>query len=189
MTTGSEDRTASPPVVALTGFMAAGKSTVSRALATLLHWRCIDLDWEIERRERRAVREIFKLYGENRFRRMETDALRSILDKLSVPTVIALGGGTFAQPENAKLLQIYGARVVFLRADLERLLLRCQTAGQRCGENPRPLAQDEAAFRALYEKRLASYNTADLTVNTEADKPEECARRIAEQLSLSPPEP
>ena len=41
-------RASSLPIVALTGFMAAGKSTVGRVLAAQLHWRFFDLDYEIE---------------------------------------------------------------------------------------------------------------------------------------------
>jgi len=48
----------------LIGFMGAGKSTVGRHLARKLGWKFVDLDEEIERRERRPIAEIFKEHGE-----------------------------------------------------------------------------------------------------------------------------
>ena len=64
-----------PPIVALTGFMAVGKSTIGRELACLLHWRIIDLDCEIERGAGLRVQEIFAQHGEPHFRRLESDSV------------------------------------------------------------------------------------------------------------------
>ena len=80
-------------MVALTGFMGAGKTTVGRSLANLLRWSFFDLDYEIELRQKLLVREIFQLHGESGFREIETETLRLVLQQASGPTVIALGGG------------------------------------------------------------------------------------------------
>ena len=45
--------------VYLVGFMAAGKTTVARALAKRLDWQAIDIDELIEQREHMTVSEIF----------------------------------------------------------------------------------------------------------------------------------
>ena len=95
-------------IVALTGFMGAGKTCVGRALAALLGWRFVDLDQEIELQQKATVREIFQGQGEARFREIETAALREMLEQVSAPTVIALGGGTFVQTGNADLLEKRG---------------------------------------------------------------------------------
>ncbi|SRR5579875_2216600 len=181
-------RASSLPIVALTGFMAAGKTTVGRALGFLLHWRVVDLDCEIEYRSHQRIHEIFAAYGEPRFRQIEADALHSVLERASAPTVIALGGGTFIQPENAKLLRRHGARVVFLELAIEELLQRCLTAADRSPQNPRPLADDAEAFFALYAQRLPSYRTAELIVNTAGKTAEQVAREIASALDLVAPE-
>src|SRR5579864_9418816 len=104
-----------PQIVALTGFMGAGKTTVGRALADLLKWRFVDLDSEIESRYGQSIPEIFAARGERRFRELEAEALRSVLEQPTGPAVIALGGGTFVQPENADLLRRVDVRVVFLQ--------------------------------------------------------------------------
>src|SRR5579871_2358329 len=102
------DHPTSTNIIALTGFMAAGKSTVGRALAGLLNWRFIDLDSEIERAEGQTIREIFARRGEAAFRRLESETLRAILAGASRAAVIALGGGTFVQPQNPELLAAGG---------------------------------------------------------------------------------
>jgi shikimate kinase len=174
-----------PPIVALTGFMAAGKSTVGRALGNLLRWNFFDLDYEIECREKLHVREIFRRHGEPRFRELETEVLRAVLKSASAPTVIALGGGTFVEPQNAALLQSYRAHVVFLEIAVEHLLERCRATSARCPENPRPLAEDAEAFYELHAQRLPSYRRAKLIVNTQSKTAEQVAREIAAALKLT----
>jgi shikimate kinase len=175
------------PMIALTGFMAAGKSTVGRALALLLHWHFVDLDCEIEARCQLPVHEIFAQHGEARFREWETEALRLVLTRASTPTVIALGGGTFVQPENAAALQHRRAHVVFLELALEELLHRCRAMSERCGQNPRPLAVDGEAFSAIYAQRLPHYRRARLVVQAQGKSAEQLAGEIAAQLQFAPP--
>jgi shikimate kinase len=181
----SGTRSPLPSIVALTGFMAAGKSTVGRVFGSLLRWRFLDLDAEIECRSKRQVRDIFATQGEPGFRKIEADALRSVLKQVSGPTVIALGGGTFVPAQNARLLQRHGAHVVFLELAVDELLQRCRCAGERPAGNPRPLAADAEAFCALYQQRLPSYRKAELTVNTAGKTADEVVREIAEALHLA----
>jgi shikimate kinase len=176
-------------IIALTGFMAVGKSTVGRILGSLVHWSFLDLDCEIESRSHLHIHEIFAKRGEQRFREIEADVLRNILDRASTPTVIALGGGTFVQPENAQLLITRGAHVVFLELEVEELLERCRCARERSPQNPRPLADDTAAFCSLYERRLPLYRKAKLTVPTRGKSAEQVAREIVNALHLSAEDP
>jgi shikimate kinase len=174
------------PVVALTGFMAVGKSTIGCELACLLRWRSVDLDCEIHRSAGMRVQEIFAQHGEEQFRRLESDTLRSVLGAAGTPTVIALGGGTFVQQQNAVLLRERGARIVFLELDVQKLFQRCRDAADESQQNPRPLARDEAAFATLYEQRLPFYRQAELTVSTHGKNAQQVAREIAATLGLSP---
>lgn len=164
--------------------MAAGKSTVGRVLASILRWRFLDLDCEIECRSKMRIHELFATHGEPHFRRLEADALRSILEQASTPTVLALGGGTFIETQNADLLHSCGAQVVFLELAIDELLRRCRAAGERSPQNPRPLADDIEAFCALYARRLPRYRKAGLTVNTAGKSVEQVAREIEAALHL-----
>ena len=172
-------------MVALTGFMGAGKTTVGRALANLLRWSFLDLDYEIELRQKLQVHEIFQLCGESGFREIETETLQSALHQASGSTVIALGGGTFVQSANAELLRSRGARVVFLETEIEELFQRCQAANQHSPQSSRPLAATPEVFRALYAQRLPFYRTAELTVNATGKTVDELAQEIVLSLHLS----
>jgi shikimate kinase len=171
-------------MIAITGFMGAGKSSVGRALAALLQWRFIDLDDAIEHQARRPIRELFRLEGEPRFREIERECLKAALDRAPSTAVLALGGGTFVDPRNADLLRRHGATVVFLECPIEILLQRCR-AGSFSGANPRPLAYDEKSFRSLYEERLPQYRTAELNVDASGKSTEQVAREIAARLRLA----
>src|SRR5205807_7894473 len=77
----------------LVGFMAAGKTTVARALAKRLDWPAVDVDERIEEREHLSVAEIFAKRGEPYFRATE----RAVLAEQLAPRhlVVATGGGSF----------------------------------------------------------------------------------------------
>jgi len=168
-------------LIALTGFMGSGKSSVGKALATLLELTFVDLDSEIEREQGRTIREIFAANGEPGFREIESATLRSVLASAARPLVLATGGGTFVQGQNAELLRMEGALVVFLQATPETLMMRC--CDEPDDEGARPLAEDREAFVRLYEERLPLYRTADLTLDSDERLPGDVAREIAELLS------
>ncbi len=57
-----------PPRILITGFMAAGKTTVGAALARRLNCGMLDLDQLITERESCSVRALIDERGENLFR-------------------------------------------------------------------------------------------------------------------------
>jgi shikimate kinase len=177
---------ARPPVriIALTGFMGCGKSTVGRALASLLGWEFADLDEHIERQEGMAVREIFAQRGEPHFRNLEHLALQEVLGTVSLPTVIALGGGTFVSVRNKRLLHDAGAFSVFLELPLGELVRRCESCADGEPSNPRPLAQNTEEFQRLYEERLPWYRCANTTINGTGKTAVEVAQEIAARLQF-----
>jgi len=140
----------------LVGFMGAGKSTVARALARRLDWQAEDIDDRIEQRERRDIASIFRQKGEPYFRAAERQTLVDLLPKRG--TVVATGGGTFADPTNRELMLRDGL-VIWLDVPLATVLERVPLDGRR------PLAADRGALEALYNQRLAAYRVAPLRVD------------------------
>lgn len=161
--------------VYLVGFMAAGKSTVAKALAARLQWRAEDVDELIEARERRPVADIFASSGEPYFRAAERDILRLLLPLRHV--VVATGGGTFMDPEIRTAINMDGVSI-WLDVPLEELLARIPNDGRR------PLAADRAAMERLFDARIAAYSAAHLRVDASRAAAEEVAERILEQLPL-----
>jgi shikimate kinase len=155
--------------------MGSGKTTIGTVLARQLAWRFVDLDNRIEESAGLTIREIFERLGETSFRQIEADQLRVALGRateMRESTVLALGGGTYAQPGCPEFLHTAGAPVLWLDSPIEVLLSRCMTM------TGRPLFRDEASFRALYAQRLPSYQLADYRV----DSSREPAQVVAEIL-------
>jgi shikimate kinase len=166
--------------VFLVGFMGAGKSSVGRALAARIGWPFEDLDDRIVAREGRGIEQIFRESGEPVFRRAEHEALAELVSELpSSPRVVALGGGAFVQPDNAKLVARSGISTVFLDGGAEELFRRCQEQGL-----DRPLRKDREQFRRLYEARRSGYLEAGLRIDTEGKDVESVAAEIARSLRL-----
>jgi shikimate kinase len=158
----------------LVGFMAAGKTTVARALADRLGWRSEDIDELIEARERRTVAEIFARSGEPYFRALERDILKLLLPLRHV--VVATGGGTFMDPDNRAAINIDGVSV-WLDVPLEELVARLPADGRR------PLAADRAQMERLFAVRQVAYATAQFRIDARDARPETVAERIIEAVS------
>jgi len=157
----------------LVGFMAAGKTTVARALAGRLGWRAEDIDELIEARERRTVADIFSRNGEPYFRALERDILRLLLPLRHV--VVATGGGTFMDPDNRGAINMDGVSV-WLDVPLEELVRRLPADGRR------PLAADRVQMERLYAVRQVAYANAQLRIDARGGHPEAVAERILEAL-------
>ena len=90
-------------VVALMGYMGSGKTTIGKALATLLNYNFLDLDDYISEQEQMSIPELFDKKGELYFRKKETHYLNEILST-KTNIVLALGGGTPCYGNNLKML-------------------------------------------------------------------------------------
>jgi shikimate kinase len=140
----------------LVGFMAAGKSTLARALAKRIGWRAEDIDDLIEARERQSVAAIFAAHGEPYFRGVERAVLASLIPERQL--VVATGGGTFAEPDNRAAI-LRDAPVIWLDVPLEQIIQRLPP------DNRRPLAADREQLRQLYETRRLAYRQAHLRLD------------------------
>lgn len=156
----------------LVGFMAAGKTTVARALGRRIGWRVEDIDERIEARERRDVSTIFVQDGEAYFRRAERESLYELLPERNV--VIATGGGTFVDPENRAVMLSDGA-VAWLDLPLNRVVERVPPDGRR------PLAADRVQMEQLYAIRQLAYSQAHVRVDA-ARPVDEIVERLLEWI-------
>lgn len=157
----------------LVGFMAAGKSTLARALAGRLGWKAEDIDEIIEARERRTVAAIFARQGEAYFRSVERQVLVDLLPVRHL--VVATGGGTFVEPDNRAAINRDGASI-WLDVPLEQIICRLPPDGRR------PLAADRAQLERLYEGRRLAYQSASLRLDASRASVDELVERLLEWL-------
>jgi shikimate kinase/3-dehydroquinate synthase len=146
--------------LALIGFMGAGKSRLGAQVAQRLGRPFVDLDREIESASGRTIPELFVAGGEPAFRVLEAEAARRELQRAE-PAVIAFGGGAV---ETESIVHDLKARAVTALVEIE-----VGEAWRRVGGRGRPLAADEASFRALYQRRAPVYREVADAVAADAD--------------------
>ena len=159
--------------VYLIGFMGPGKTTVGLLLAERLGWKFIDLDQEIEQCEHRRIAEIFERNGEPHFRRLEQRYLNEVASLERA--IIALGGGTYVDPQNRALVEGTGL-TVWLKVSFNEIADRVKIDGTR----PKFGNRDQA--ERLLQSREPSYALAKVQVSTDAKTPESVADEIMEVI-------
>ena len=113
------------PRVAVIGLRGAGKSTLGRRVADRLGWTFVELNAEIERENALSVKEIFAIYGQEGYRRLEQAALRRLTEHPG-PLVLATGGGIVAEPLTYDLL-LQAFFTIWLRARPRSTCSGCAT--------------------------------------------------------------
>ena len=131
----------------LVGFMGAGKTTLGEEAARRLGRPFHDADAELERASGATVSAWFEERGEAEFRAAEARTIQALLDR-GDPLVVALGGG--AVESDDVRARLGDAFTVLVDVDAD-------TAWERSRATERPLARDEAEFRARYERRAPLY--------------------------------
>jgi len=160
----------------LTGFMGTGKTEVSRELARLLTMKLIDIDTEIEKSVKMSINQIFKQFGEQKFREMETEMIEKVSRERNI--LISTGGGAVLKQENMDVLKKTG-RMICLMATPETILRRTSGTGER------PLLQVEKPFEKINELlnfRKPFYEKADMMIDTEDKTPLQIAEEIVEKV-------
>ena len=162
-------------MIALTGFMGSGKTTVGKVLADFLGCPFMDLDDLVVKKVGKSIPDIFAQDGEPAFRQLEAQVLRKTVEKYAESTaVLALGGGAVLAPSSAALLHEKTV-CIYLRASLETLLARLEgeTAGRPLADAS--LADRLAAREPIYEK------TAHVVIDTDGLSPDE----VADEMIIS----
>ena len=139
--------------VILVGMPGCGKSTVGALIAERLGRRLIDTDTMIEKKAGMTIPEIFERFGEEHFRKIESECV-SEAGRLN-GTVIATGGGVVTKSVNYEPLHQNG-KIFFINRKIDDL----PTDGRPLSQAHRP--------KELYEKRLPLYKQfCDAEVNND----------------------
>ena len=160
----------------LVGMMGSGKSTTGRPLAERLGYGFVDADAVIAQVAGCSISEIFERDGEEEFRNLETQVLRSISERHSL--VVATGGGIVTRSQNWGMM--HQGIVIWLDVERGQLLQRLQ---KDASQRPLLMGSDPAeTVDAILEERRPLYDEADLTVVIESETPEVVADGIIQLL-------
>ena len=160
--------------IALSGFMAAGKSTVGPLVAERTGLPFVDTDAELARREGRSVADVFRADGEAAFRAKERALVTELLAD-GVPRVLALGGGTVTMRDLRHRLLEEGL-VVTLTATPGETLRR---AGDLRLRPNLASADPETRAEELLAARADAYAECHLTLATDGVDPDSLADAVA----------
>ena len=165
----------SRPVLVLVGPPGAGKSTVGRLLARRLGTTFRDVDADIVAAAGKPINEIFIDDGEEHFRALERDAVRTALE--AHDGVLSLGGGAVLSEQTRALLKEH--RVALLDVDLGNATSRVGLNRDRpvLALNPR------AQLKLLLEQRMPLYReVAAITVDTNGRSAQDVVDALASEL-------
>lgn len=143
--------------IVLIGFRATGKTSIGKALAEKLNWKFLDLDEEIQKRTKKSIKEIVEEGGWEKFRSLEKEFLKEILDLENM--VLALGGGSVLhQKEMSELRE--KSFVVWLFASKETILERMERDTKTSSQRPNltNLCNLEEEIERLLKEREKLYN-------------------------------
>ena len=172
--------------IILIGYMGAGKTTIGKTLAKRLGVPFYDLDWYIETRMRKKVKQIFDEKGEEGFRIIEKNMLHEVAEFENV--VLACGGGTPCFFDNMEYMVGQGD-VIYLKGAPEVLFRHL-----KMGKGVRPLLlgkNDEELLdyiRENVQKREEFYTKAnhiiDIPCMEDEDRIQETTDKIITALGL-----
>ena len=151
--------------VILTGLRGTGKSSVGTVLAQRLKFAFVDTDTRIEELAGCRVAALVAQYGWAHFRALE----RQVVTQVAATDrhVVAAGGGTLIDEENARLLKTRGV-VVLLVCELSVLQRRLALGSNRPSLTGQASADVELA--QVWDARRARYHAvADVTYDVSAE--------------------
>lgn len=160
--------------IALIGLRGAGKSTLGAHLAREQGVPFIELDREIESETGIPASEIFALYGQPGYRRIEKRTLERVIREQR-KAVISIGGGVVTQPETYDLL-LANCLTIWLKARPEEHMARVMAQGDL-----RPMAGNDEAMddlKRILEARESLYARADSAIDTAGQSVEQSFARL-----------
>jgi XRE family aerobic/anaerobic benzoate catabolism transcriptional regulator len=165
--------------IALIGLRGGGKSTLGPLLGQALSVPFIELDRMIEQQSGMALTELFEMFGQATFRRMERAALDRILREHPA-FVLATGGSLVAEPGTFELL-LTSCLTVWVRARPEQHMSRVIAQGDL-----RPMAGNTRSMDDLVQiltSREPLYAKADITLDTTDRTPEQSVADLLHALA------
>ena len=144
----------------LIGMQGCGKSSLGKRVARETGLPFADTDALVAQSADGTVNDFFERYGEDAFRKAETNVL-ALLTRAR-PMMISTGGGTVMNPVNRHIMRSWG-RIVWIDRPLEDILSDIKL-------DRRPTLRDGGLeeVERVYNERIRIYrNLADITVRND----------------------
>jgi shikimate kinase len=147
------------------GMPASGKSTIGKLLASIKGIAHYDLDEWIVSGTGISIERWFAEFGEEAFRKVESQYLKGLLD-FKGNFVVSCGGGTPCFEENARRMEESGV-TIFLDVPNEALVTRLTSLDER-GKRPllakKPALLVSEIIDEMSSHRRRYYNTAQIRI-------------------------
>ena len=161
----------------LIGFMGTGKTTIANCLSRKLDRKVVEMDQIISERAGMSISDIFKTYGEQHFRDLETGLL--VETQSCMPVIVSCVGGTPMRECNVAEMKKSGCTVL-LTACPETILQRTKD------DHDRPLLEKNKSIEfiaELMEKRREKYEAAaDIIIETDGKNKKEICEELVRKV-------
>jgi XRE family aerobic/anaerobic benzoate catabolism transcriptional regulator len=165
--------------IALIGLRGAGKTTLGARLAADLNAPFIELDREIEADAGMSLAEIFSLYGQAGYRRLEKRTLERVL-AANPRAIISVGGGVVSERDTYERL-LASCFTVWVKAHPEEHMARVVAQGDL-----RAMADNDAAMedlRDILAAREPLYGMADFQLETSGDSVDQSFAKLKRAIA------
>ena len=141
----------------------------------MLRREFVDTDVILEADFGMPIREVFETRGEPAFRKAEGAPAKRLCGQSRL--VVVAGGGMPENPKNRAAMRRSG-KILHIDASFDSCVARLS----RAEISDRPLWQDEAAVRKLFELRTKVYSDNDIAISSDGKDPQEIARAFVRRL-------
>lgn len=143
--------------IVLIGMPGSGKSSIASILKEKTGRELLETDEMIEQAAKMTIPEIFARLGEEKFRELERDAIKTAGSRTGV--IISTGGGAIKSAQNVDMLRQNGF-VAWIKRPIEQL-----------ATDGRPLSKDKSALERIWQERRELYSSAaDISIENIGEK-------------------
>lgn len=164
--------------IVLIGLMGCGKTSTGKLIAEMTHYKFIDIDDIIEKREGTSISKIFQDKGEPYFRDLEVQTIEEFSKQSN--QVISTGGGAPENPVTMNNLSHNGI-VFYLYAPASELYKRLLNE-----MGNRPMLKDknpEEKLQSLLKRREPCYLKANFKIDTSHKSLESVSKEVISKFN------
>ena len=143
----------------LTGMMGSGKTSIGKEASNILGLKFYDTDLEIEKKLNMKIKDIFKLKGQDYFRKVEEKICIDLIN--GEKKIVALGGGAFLNSRIRKVV-LEKSFSIWINVNFKTIIKRIKLS-----KNTRPMLDYnnlENSIKTILDERIPIYRMASATI-------------------------